>query len=90
LKFSHGDFKATNVKLVNLAPVLIDLDSMQAHFGHWFSDWRFERAHIRDLRRFMENWSNNEEITSLLKQAILREYVANPSLVGILIRAGIA
>ncbi len=90
LKFSHGDFKATNVKLVNLAPVLIDLDSMQAHFGRWFSDWRFERAHIRDLKRFMENWSNNEEITSLLKQAILREYVANPSLVGILIRAGIA
>jgi hypothetical protein len=38
----------------------------------------------------MENWSNNEEITSLLKQAILREYAANPSLVGILIRAGIA
>jgi tRNA A-37 threonylcarbamoyl transferase component Bud32 len=90
LKFSHGDFKATNVKLVNLVPVLIDLDSMQAHFGHWFSDWHFERAHIRDLKRFMENWSNNGEITSLLKQAILREYGANPSLVGILIRAGIA
>jgi tRNA A-37 threonylcarbamoyl transferase component Bud32 len=52
LQISHGDMKASNIKMVNGAPLLIDLDSMQQH--------RFYRpalkAHVRDLKRFMHNW----------------------------------
>ncbi len=52
LQISHGDMKASNIKVVNSAPLLIDLDSMQQH--------RFDlpalKAHARDLKRFMHNW----------------------------------
>ena len=52
LQISHGDMKASNIKIVNGAPLLIDLDSMQQH--------RFSqpalKAHARDLKRFMHNW----------------------------------
>ena len=52
LQISHGDMKASNIKIVNGAPLLIDLDSMQQH--------RYARvalkAHVRDLKRFMHNW----------------------------------
>lgn len=90
LRISHGDCKASNIRMVNGEPALIDLDGMHACAVNWFSKIWFEHNHVKDLKRFMKNWSSNEEITSLLKQAILREYAANPSLVGILIRAGIA
>jgi tRNA A-37 threonylcarbamoyl transferase component Bud32 len=92
LKFSHGDCKATNIKIVNLSPILIDLDSMQAHFGNIFSDWWFERKHVKDLKRLMKNWEDNVEVTALLKQAFLLEYTAQyPYEVNdILFRAGLA
>ncbi len=52
LQISHGDMKASNIKIVNGAPLLIDLDSMLQH--------RFAgaalKAHVRDLKRFMHNW----------------------------------
>lgn len=52
LQISHGDMKASNIKIVNGAPLLIDLDSMRQH--------RFAgaalKAHVRDLKRFMHNW----------------------------------
>lgn len=52
LKISHGDTKSSNIKIVNGSPLLIDLDSMQQHY----SDWIALRAHVRDLKRFMQNW----------------------------------
>lgn len=76
LKFSHGDCKASNIKIVNFAPVLIDLDGMQAHFGSVVGDWWFERKHIKDLKRLMKNWANDAEVTILLKRALLSEYIA--------------
>jgi tRNA A-37 threonylcarbamoyl transferase component Bud32 len=76
LKFSHGDCKASNIKIVNFAPVLIDLDGMQAHFGSVVGDWWFERKHIKDLKRLMKNWENDAEVTILLKRALLSEYIA--------------
>lgn len=76
LKFSHGDCKASNIKIVNFAPVLIDLDSMQAHFGSVVGDWWFERKHIKDLKRLMKNWANDGEVTALLKQVFVQEYAA--------------
>ncbi len=90
LKFSHGDCKATNIKIINLAPVLIDLDGLQDHFGNVFGNGWFERKHIKDLQRLMKNWANDAEVTALLKQAFLLEYTAqHPGKGdGILFRAG--
>lgn len=91
-RYSHGDFKATNIKIVNLAPVLIDLDGMQAHR----SARCFERRHIKDLQRFMQNWAHDAEITMLFKQALRAQYASQGAFYGnstaenILIRAGVA
>lgn len=76
LKFSHGDCKASNIKIVSLTPVLIDLDGMQAHFGDVFGHWWFERKHIKDLKRLMKNWVDDAETTNLLKQAFQLEYTS--------------
>lgn len=91
LKFSHGDCKATNIKIVNLAPVLIDLDGLQAHFGRVFGNWWFERKHIKDLKRLMKNWANDANVTTLLKQAFILQYATQQSNEnnGILLRAGL-
>jgi hypothetical protein len=92
LKYTHGDFKATNIKIVNLAPVLIDLDGMQAHRLGCFSAWWFEHKHIKDLKRLMKNWEHDAETTRLLTQALRLEYASQDINAGhnILIRAGIA
>lgn len=58
LKISHGDFKATNIKISNLQPVLIDLDSMRQHQYDFFA----QRAHVRDLKRFMQNWKDDASL----------------------------
>lgn len=70
LKISHGDCKATNIKIVDGKPVLIDLDSMQSHRCNWW----FEKKHIKDLKRFMHNWANNPETSAIFKQAFARVY----------------
>ncbi len=68
LRISHGDCKASNIKIVDVKPVLIDLDSMQAHtYACWF-----EKKHDKDLKRFMQNWANNPEITAIFKQSFKR------------------
>lgn len=81
LKFSHGDCKATNIKIVDLTPVLIDLDSMVSHT----SVWRSNGKHVRDLKRFMRNWQNDSVITAVLKQAFVSQYDED----GVLNSAGI-
>jgi tRNA A-37 threonylcarbamoyl transferase component Bud32 len=91
-RFSHGDCKATNIKIVNLQPVLIDLDGLQSHRFGCCSDWWFERRHVKDLRRLMKNWEGDAETTHLLMQALRLEYASQDINAGdnILIRAGIA
>lgn len=91
LKYSHGDCKASNIKIVNAAPLLIDLDAMRTHFGGVLSDWSFKRSHIKDLQRLMKNWENDQETTQLLKQALQFAYAFDHKNAGdnILIRAGI-
>ena len=58
LQVSHGDTKASNIKIQNNQPVLIDLDSMCQHslVG------RALQAHVRDLRRFMQNWKTEPSL----------------------------
>ncbi|MEQ1598769.1 MAG: lipopolysaccharide kinase InaA family protein [Methylotenera sp.] len=58
LKISHGDMKATNIKMLDNKPVLIDLDSMQQHRFDAFA----LTAHVRDLRRFMQNWQDDNAL----------------------------
>ncbi len=70
LQISHGDCKASNIKIVDDKPVLIDLDSMQAHTS---IGW-FERKHIRDLKRFMQNWANTPETAAIFKLAFIQAY----------------
>lgn len=92
LKYTHGDFKATNIKIVGLKPLLIDLDSMQAHVFGGLSGWGFKRRHIKDVKRFIHNWDNERQTQELLMQALSTEYASADSkaLKDILIRAGIA
>ncbi len=70
LQISHGDCKASNIKIVDGKPVLIDLDSMQAHQCNWW----FEKKHIKDLKRFMQNWASDPEISAIFKQAFVQVY----------------
>jgi len=65
LKITHGDFKATNIKIVGNEPLLIDLDSMREYRYRWM----FERQHIRDIRRFMRNWQHQPKVRQLLLDA---------------------
>lgn len=58
LRISHGDFKATNIKVLSGQPMLIDLDSMQQHRYEFFA----QRAHVRDLQRLMQNWKHDTSL----------------------------
>jgi len=85
LRISHGDCKASNIKILDKKPVLLDLDSMRA------LPWRFEYRHVKDLKRFMRNWIGDVETTALFKQAFLLAYPVydDPWHDGVLARAGI-
>lgn len=85
LKISHGDCKASNIKIKDGKPVLLDLDAMQAN------PWFFDQKHVKDLRRFMRNWQNDADTTLLFKQAFVAAYneVDDPWVMPLLYRAGI-
>ena len=79
LHISHGDCKASNIKIMNNKPVLIDLDSMQAHrfvgfSTGWLILWWFEKKHVKDLKRFMQNWKHSLETSLIFKQAFIQVY----------------
>jgi tRNA A-37 threonylcarbamoyl transferase component Bud32 len=80
LQISHGDMKATNIKMQGTQPVLIDLDSMRQHRKTNLT------AHVRDIQRFMQNWKDN---TSLYNAFVKTFKVVYPD-DSLLIRAGIA
>lgn len=86
LKISHGDCKASNLKIKVGKPVLLDLDAMQA------DPWFFQQKHIKDLKRFMRNWQQDAETTLLFKQAFRAAYheADDPWVLPLLVRAGIA
>lgn len=70
LGISHGDCKATNFKVRDDAPVVLDLDSMRQHRTPQAARAR----HIRDLRRWLRNWPENSATRALLEQALNNEY----------------
>lgn len=71
LNISHGDMKASNIKIVDDQPVLIDLDSMKQHTFYWFA----VRRHARDLRRFMRNWQANDSLSSSFNAVFKAVYI---------------
>jgi tRNA A-37 threonylcarbamoyl transferase component Bud32 len=76
LGLEHGDFKATNLKIVDGKPLLLDLDSMRLHRR---TSW-FERRHTRDLRRFLQNWQHEPATLQMMKNAIEAAYGGAPIL----------
>lgn len=68
LNIAHGDCKASNIKIVQYQPVLIDLDAMTV------KSWLFKRKHIRDLKRLMQNWADDTATSSMLKHAFIAIY----------------
>ena len=71
LKISHGDMKATNLKIVDNQPVLLDLDSMKHHRFGLIAKHR----HARDLHRFMRNWQADESLANAFKKVFKVVYV---------------
>jgi tRNA A-37 threonylcarbamoyl transferase component Bud32 len=69
-QITHGDFKASNIRIAGTQPVLIDLDGMRMHR----SEQSFRRQHVRDLRRFMRNWQHEATTRVLLSAALARVY----------------
>jgi tRNA A-37 threonylcarbamoyl transferase component Bud32 len=65
-QISHGDLKATNILISGDNPLIIDLDAMCRHK----SDSRFNRAWVKDMRRFMGNWESDRELLGLFSNAL--------------------
>jgi len=79
LRFAHGDLKATNIKIVDGLPVLIDLDSLK----EIRCDWLFRRRHARDLKRLLKNWADDPTVLEIMTQALRTVYGNDPALAGI-------
>ena len=72
LNISHGDMKATNIKVLkNGQSLLIDLDSMQQHKYSFFA----KRAHVRDIKRFMQNWKDEPSLYNAFVKVFKVVYV---------------
>ena len=80
LRFTHGDLKASNIKIVELQPWLIDLDSLRQHR----CDWLFQRRHARDLRRLLHNWRDDAPVLEMMRRALRKVYGNDPALAGLL------
>jgi tRNA A-37 threonylcarbamoyl transferase component Bud32 len=80
LYISHGDMKATNIKMLSTQPALIDLDSMRQHRK------TNSAAHVRDLQRFMQNWQNDNALYNAFVKTFKVVYPDD----AMLIKAGIA
>lgn len=80
LSISHGDMKASNMKMSSNKPVLIDLDSMYQHRLSFYA----KQAHVKDLKRFMQNWKDDASLYNSFVDSFKAIY-PEPSL---LIKAG--
>jgi tRNA A-37 threonylcarbamoyl transferase component Bud32 len=65
LRIVHGDCKASNIKIKDGKPILLDLDSLFV-IKNLFP---YTYQHVKDLKRFMQNWQNDAETTQVLKNA---------------------
>lgn len=65
-KIIHGDLKASNILIADGRPMIIDLDAMH----RLSSGFRFKRAWARDMRRFLHNWEEDQELLEIFSQAL--------------------
>jgi serine/threonine-protein kinase RIO1 len=70
LKLSHGDMKSSNIKVLDGNPYLIDLDSMRQHRCDYFA----LKAHVQDLRRFMQNWQAQSALYNMFVEEFSAVY----------------
>lgn len=70
LKLSHGDMKSSNIKVLDGNPSLIDLDSMRQHRCDYFA----LKAHVQDLRRFMQNWQAQSALYNMFVEEFSAVY----------------
>ena len=66
LQISHGDLKASNIIIAARGPVLVDLDAMQKYAAAG----SFHRAGARDVRRFLQNWEDDRELSRFFQQRL--------------------
>lgn len=72
LQLSHGDMKASNVKVLSDGkPLLIDLDSMRQHRYTFFA----KKNHARDIKRFMQNWKDTPSLYNAFMKVFQVVYV---------------
>ncbi len=72
LKISHGDMKASNLKvLADGRPLLIDLDSMKQYSTDSFA----YKNHVRDIKRFMQNWKETPSLYNAFVKVFKVVYV---------------
>ena len=58
--------KASNIKVLSDGcPLLIDLDSMRQHRSRFFA----QNHHVRDLKRFMQNWKDTPTLYNAYVEA---------------------
>jgi tRNA A-37 threonylcarbamoyl transferase component Bud32 len=71
LQISHGDLKASNLQLDAQGRVIVmDLDSLQQHrCGR-----RAMRAHVKDIRRLLQNWKDDTSLYNALLQSFQAVY----------------
>ena len=62
-RISHHDMKGTNIIINQGHPVLLDLDAMRMHINRR----RFEHAHKRDIKNFLENWQDAPRVLNFFK-----------------------
>ncbi|HSH86524.1 MAG TPA: lipopolysaccharide kinase InaA family protein [Methylophilus sp.] len=72
LQISHGDMKATNLQINAQGQIVVmDLDSMQQHR----CAKRALRAHVKDIRRLLQNWKDDTSLYNALLQSFHAVYV---------------
>ena len=65
-RIRHGDMKATNIIIADGRSYLLDLDAMREYkLGA-----AFDRAHRRDIQRFLDNWAGQQDIRELFAEKI--------------------
>lgn len=72
LQISHGDMKATNLQVNAQGGIMVmDLDSMRQHR----CAKRALRAHVKDIRRLLQNWKDDTSLYNALLQSFQSVYV---------------
>ncbi len=67
LRLSHGDMKATNLQITDHGQVVVmDLDSMRQHHCAKTA----LRAHVKDLRRLLQNWKDDTSLYNALVKSL--------------------